>query len=292
MNVVSLFDGISCGQIALQKAGVEVSNYIASEIDKFPISITQSRYPNTKQIGDVSKIKSGYLPKIDLLIGGSPCQSLSRSGDGSGFNGKSKLFWEYVRILKQENPKYFFLENVTMKKEWEEIITKTLKVKPIIINSKLVSAQKRNRLYWTNIPNIKQPIDKKIKLLDIVSGNHKIINNHPLIIKKDGNDFYIKNGTKKGYLIANEGDGVNLEFPTSKTRRGRVAKQKTNTLNTGCNYGMILEGNLVELNINDYELLQTLPMNYTCGISESQRKKAIGNGWTIDVIVEFFKQLR
>ena len=123
MNVLSLFDGMSCGQIALNKLGIKYDNYFASEIDKYAIKVTQNNYPNTKQIGSVTEVKGEDLPKIDLLFGGSPCQSFSRAGDGSGFDGSSKLFWEYVRILKETKPKYFLLENVIMRKEWEQVIS-------------------------------------------------------------------------------------------------------------------------------------------------------------------------
>ena len=132
-NVLSLFDGMSCGQIALNKAGIDYTNYYASEIDKYAIKITQKNYPSTIQVGDVTLLKGSTLPKIDLLIGGSPCQSFSNAGDGSGFDGKSKLFWEYVRLLKETKPKYFFLENVKMKKEWCDIISKELGIEPINI---------------------------------------------------------------------------------------------------------------------------------------------------------------
>lgn len=169
LNVLSLFDGISCGQVALERAGIKVNNYFASEIDKNAIKVTMANYPNTIQIGDVRNIDVKTLPKIDLLIGGSPCQNLSIAGNGKGLEGeKSCLFYEYARILKEIKPKYFLLENVKMKKENEEIITNIMGVKPIIINSSLVSAQNRVRLYWTNIPNIEQPKDLKILLNDII----------------------------------------------------------------------------------------------------------------------------
>ena len=167
MNVLSLFDGMSCGQIALNKLGIKYSNYFASEIDKHAMKVTQSNYPNTKQIGSVLGVKGVDLPKIDLLFGGSPCQSFSRAGDGSGFDGKSKLFWEFIRVLNEVKPKYFLLENVVMKKEWEQVITDTLEVSPVRINSNLLSAQNRDRLYWTNIPNTTIPRDKGIELADI-----------------------------------------------------------------------------------------------------------------------------
>lgn len=291
INVLSLFDGMSCGQIALDKLGIKVNNYFASEIDKYAMQVTQKNYPNTKQIGSVVDVKANQLPKIDLLYGGSPCQSFSRSGDGSGFDGKSKLFWEFVRVLKEVKPTYFLLENVVMKKEWQDVITESLGVEPIQICSSKFSAQKRQRLYWTNLPvEDTFAIDKNITLKDIVAGGREEIINSPLVLDSYNNgSFKIKNATKQGFLIASNGDSVNLEVPKSKTRRGRVGIGKTNTLNTACNYGMIRDNKLIKLNINDFEALQTLPKNYTQGVSDNQRKKMIGNGWTVDVIAHIFK---
>lgn len=169
MNVLSLFDGMSCGQLALERAGIKVDNYFASEIDKYAIQITQKNYPNTIQLGDVTQWYEWDLPQIDLLIGGSPCQGFSVSGKGLNFNDpRSKLFFEFTNVLLAVKPKYFLLENVKMKPEWERIITNSLGVEPIEINSALVSAQNRKRLYWTNIPNVTQPNDKGIMLKDII----------------------------------------------------------------------------------------------------------------------------
>lgn len=168
MNVLSLFDGMSCGQIALNRAGVKYDNYFASEIDKPAIKVTMANYPNTIQIGSVLGVKSSDLPKIDLLIGGSPCQGFSFAGKQLNFEDpRSSLFFEYVRLLKECSPKYFLLENVKMKKEYQDVITEYLEVEPITINSNLLSAQNRTRYYWTNIPNIEQPKDKGILLKDI-----------------------------------------------------------------------------------------------------------------------------
>lgn len=293
MNVLSLFDGVSCGQLALQRAGVEVENYFASEIDKHAISVTQHHFPNTVQLGSVVGLDTSTLPTIDLLIGGSPCQSFSRSGDNTGFDGKSGLFWEYVRILNEVKPTYFLLENVVMKKEWENIITEAIGFEPIMIDSKFFSAQKRQRLYWTNIPLDKNIEDRNVNILDILipNGDEKIINDHILVLDINEEGFKIKNGTKTGYLYAKEGDCVNLEFPKSKNRRGRVSNGKTNTLNTACNYGVVVNGNLRELNITEYERLQTLPDGYTSLISLNQRKNVLGNGWTVDVISYIFQNI-
>jgi DNA (cytosine-5)-methyltransferase 3A len=293
MNVLSLFDGISCGQIALNRAGIEYNKYFASEIDKHAITVTQHHYPNTIQLGSIVGLDTKTLPKIDLVIGGSPCQSFSRSGDNSGFDGKSGLFWEYIRVLNEVKPKYFLLENVVMKKEWEKIITDTIGFEPTMIDSKFFSAQKRQRLYWTNIPFDKNIEDRNINILDILKpiGDECTINNNPVVLEINEGIFKIKNGTKIGYLFAKNGDCVNLEFPKSKSRRGRVSNGKTNTLNTACNYGVIVNDNLRELNILEYERLQTLPDGYTAIAPLNQRKKMIGNGWTIDVISHIFKGL-
>jgi site-specific DNA-cytosine methylase len=173
MNVLSLFDGMSCGQIALKKLGAKVDNYYASEIDKYAISIVEKNFPNTIHLGDVTKITSvPYNVKIDLLIGGSPCQGFSKSGNRLNFEDpRSKLFFEFVRILKLTKPKYFMLENVVMNKESRDIISEYLGVEPIEINSNLVSAQSRRRLYWTNIPNVTVPEDKGIVIRDILEDN-------------------------------------------------------------------------------------------------------------------------
>ena len=204
MNVLSLFDGMSCGQQALERANITVDNYYASEIDKYAIQVTMHNYPNTKQLGSVTDLDGHSLPKIDLLMGGSPCQSFSFAGkrkgmatkceteiltledylklksDGYEFEGQSYLFWEYMRILKEVKPKYFLLENVMMGEKWELILSKAIGVNPVEINSALVSAQNRRRLYWTNIgltpqglfgdllPTIKQPKDKGILLKDVL----------------------------------------------------------------------------------------------------------------------------
>lgn len=267
INVLSLFDGLSCGQIALERAGIKVSNYFASEIDKYAIQVTQKNYPNTIQIGDVTKVKGADLPNIDLLMGGSPCQSFSSFGDGSGLNGKSGLFWEFLRILKEVNPKYFLLENVNMKQEWKDIISKELGVKPISFNSNLVSAQNRDRLYWTNI-EFDLPEDKGIKYVDILD-NLPFRELKPFMFKKWGNKMRIDKG-------------VNW-----------VGNDKSNCLTTkNCHTNQYLlneDKSLMRLmNPNEFERLQTVPENYTECVSNTERYKMLGNGWTVDVIAHIF----
>lgn len=299
MNVLSLFDGMSCGQITLKELGIKVYNYYASEIDSDAIKVTQNNFPNTIQLGSVTELKhiDWSIDNIDLLIGGSPCQSFSRSGDGTGFNGKSGLFFEYVRVLKEiqkVNPNLkFMLENVVMKKEWEDIITKELGVEPIKIDSKLVSAQKRQRLYWTNINNINQPKDLKTTTRDIIDTNNTNIVEMPIdFMWIENGEYRVRNATKQGYLVVNDYDVVNLDFPNSKTRRGRVSKQKSNTLNTSCNQAIFLDGKLIKLSALECKRLQTIPDWYkTDFLSESKQKQLLGNGWTVEVIKHILKQL-
>ena len=169
MKVLSLFDGISCGRLALERAGIKVDKYYASEIDRYAIQVAKKNYPDTIQLGDCTKLNYLELLDVDLVIGGSPCQGFSFAGKQLNFNDpRSKLFFEFVRAVRTIRPKYFLLENVKMKKEYQDAISAELGVEPIEINSSLVSAQNRKRLYWTNIPNITQPADKGILLKDIV----------------------------------------------------------------------------------------------------------------------------
>lgn len=302
MNVLSLFDGISCGQVALERAGIKVDNYYASEIDKYAIQVTQKNYPNTIQLGDVEKIDfNEYIGKIDLLIGGSPCQGFSFAGKQLNFmDPRSRLFFKYVEALETIKPKYFLLENVKMKKEYQDVISQRLGLEPIEINSALVSAQNRVRLYWTNLPRIKQPQDKGI-FLETILENGEVDRDKAYCI--DANYFkgtnarqylcksrrqivwIIPEATKKGYIEVSNGDCVDLTFIKSQTRRGRLMINKSNCLTASkFNYCKVTNDWFRILTPIECERLQTLPDNYTAGISNSQRYKALGNGWTVDVI--------
>ena len=169
MNVLSLFDGMSCGRLALDRLGIKVDKYYASEIDKYAIQVASANYPDTIQIGDVCDVKGEDYPNIDLILGGSPCQGFSFAGHQLAFDDpRSALFFEFVRVLKEVNPKYFLLENVKMKKEFLDIISDQVGVEPILINSSLLSAQNRQRYYWTNIPGVEQPEDRGLVLKDIL----------------------------------------------------------------------------------------------------------------------------
>ena len=202
LNVLSLFDGMSCGRIALQRAGIKVENYFASEIDKHAIQVTQHNYPNTIQIGDVTKVKVSDLPKIDLLIGGSPCQGFSFAGKQLNFDDpRSKLFFEFVRLKNECNPTYFLLENVKMKKEYEDIITEYLGVKPIEICSSLFSAQQRKRLYWTNINVDLSKLPKSNNVIaDVLDLPIKNKRENKILMSKS--DFKVK--VRKNYIDKKE----------------------------------------------------------------------------------------
>ena len=265
MDVLSLFDGMSCGQIALERVGIKVENYFASEIDKYTIQVTQANYPNTKQLGSITELDGTKLPNVDLLFGGSPCQSFSIAGSGTGFDGKSKLFWEFVRVLKETNPKYFLLENVVMKKEWKQIITDALGVEPIAINSRLVCGANRPRLYWTNILNIEQPKDTDTKLIDVLENLD--FDREPYIENYRCNRA-INYKAEKFHTLLAEGGG--------RTRGIGI-----------CND----DGWWRKLTPIECERLQTVPDDYTNHVSDPQRYKMLGNGWTVDVIAHIFKGL-
>jgi len=277
MNVLSLFDGMSCGQIALNRAGIKYDNYFASEIDKHAIKVTQHNYPNTIQLGDVTQIKGSDLPKIDLLIGGSPCQGFSFAGKQLNFEDpRSKLFFEFIRLKNEINPRYFLLENVKMKKEFQNIITTLLGVEPIEIDSSLVSAQRRKRLYWTNIENIEKPIDKNINLRDILEKDYDYFICRSNVQVNSG---YSSN--KSVTLTAAMGMGGG-HIPML-IDEGFYQKFKKRYINGNDRIGLRL------LSIVECERLQTVPDNYTSHVSNTQRYKMLGNGWTVDVIAHIFR---
>ena len=413
MNVLSLFDGMSCGQQALERAGIKVDNYYASEIDKYAIKVTMANYPNTIQLGSVTQVDGYSLPKIDLLIGGSPCQSFSFAGKRKGmstkdeqeiltlehylqlkaedyeFEGQSYLFWEYMRLLNEVKPTYFLLENVMMGEKWEKVLTKAIGVKPIMINSALVSAQNRQRLYWTNIgmqPSglfgdlesiIEQPKDRGILLKDILQND---VDGRYYLSKKVTSRFQEYKGssnivgtTAPDFRTIGQRDEVYGEFgkmgclnatdykqpkqiliDTFNNKRlnktiekhkdsledgtmldsynQSIHKDKSITISTRVNASnsthivhslfsrtstngnggsghlskdgdksycldtansMAIENNqrIRRLTPIECERLQTVADNYTNYVSDSQRYKMLGNGWTIDVIAHIFSYL-
>ncbi len=430
--VLSLFDGISCGQEALKRAGISTRIFLASEIEKYPKMITRKNHPLTIQLGDVKNVVADDLPHVNLLMGGSPCQGFSFAGKQLNFDDpRSALFFEFVRLLKECKPDYFLLENVKMKQEYQDIISEHLGVEPVMINSALVSAQSRKRLYWTNIPGVGQPDDLQINLIDVLEedatepmlsniyggfkekrprvhtgksvtiraacgGGHipSVTIKQPKdkgivlkdILEESPEDYtlmsdkfvnrnkdagclvdsdkpkasslsameYVKNGrqgdyilcgrivgrkinpetgkrddynpdlkaeqrieprldeksgtlttvqkdnvlivpeaTKKGYTEIEDGDCFDATFMSSKTRRGRNMKDKSNCL-TAANYDYMRYEHPTyrKLTPKECERLQTLPDNYTEGVSNTQRYKALGNGWTVDVIVHLLQGLK
>jgi len=387
MNVLSLFDGMSCGQIALERARIKVDKYFASEIDKYAIKVTQHNYPDTIQLGDVTKVKGKDLPKIDLLIGGSPCQGFSFAGKQLAFDDpRSKLFFEFVRLKNECNPTYFMLENVKMKREFELIISRYVDVAPIEINSALVSAQNRTRLYWTNIANepfglfgdmqctIPQPKDKGILLHDILETDvpekyylsKKMLEWLTRHAEKRVTEFKQSDGSKKASCLTTTEAKQNLSNDyiiegcikfgrtdeAKQIRKKNMSKgkdytphsqkqitgldfDKMGTLTTAItkdnlifkqiykeNYMVLGDGyeqdNRAYLDngksgtldlkpmrqkvVDNYKIrrltplecerLQTVPDNYTSCVSDTQRYKMLGNGWTVDVVAYIFSYMK
>jgi DNA (cytosine-5)-methyltransferase 3A len=414
MNVLSLFDGMSCGQQALERAGIKVDNYFASEIDKYAIQVTMANYPNTNQLGSVVNVNGYSLPKIDILIGGSPCQSFSFAGkrkgmstkdeqeiltlnhylelksEGFEFEGQSYLFWEYMRLLNEVKPKYFLLENVMMGEKWEKVLSKAIGVKPIMINSALLSAQNRQRLYWTNIglePQglfgdldsiIDQPKDKGILLKDILeqnvsdkyfltekgvdrissynnserslndngkslclaAGYFKQGRDNQLIVDSSINNMVFnnkrlnqtiskhQNDLKHGTLIDSYNQSIHNDKSIIISTRVNASCQthivdnqkilggdfrydegfrwrengKSGTLATkgggsgsdisGCALAKLDNSTIRRLTPIECERLQTVNENYTAHVSDSQRYKMLGNGWTVDVIVHILNYIK
>jgi DNA (cytosine-5)-methyltransferase 3A len=391
MNVLSLFDGMSCGQQALERVGIKVDRYFASEIDKHAIKVTMANYPNTIQLGSVIDVKGSDLPNIDLLIGGSPCQSFSFAGkrkgmstkdeqeiltlehylqlksEGYEFEGQSYLFWEYMRLLNECKPKYFLLENVEMGEKWEKVLSKAIGLNGIHINSALVSAQNRKRIYWTNIGHepgglfgdlvckIEQPKDRGILLKDILEKevdekyylSDKMISgflehNKRHIEEKNQTGFNWKptDGNKKANTLranaalcpTDNSVIVHNTMPRSSTTgkggTGPLSRNdgKTYCLDTGntnaieikaIHIGMtekftsesesgeaftIIKNHCHGIKINnsrirrltplECERLQTVKDNYTNHVSDSQRYKMLGNGWTVDVIAHIFSYIK
>jgi DNA (cytosine-5)-methyltransferase 3A len=277
MNVLSLFDGISCGQIALNKANIPYDNYYASEIKPHAIKCTLDNYPNTIQLGDILNLKGSDLPKIDLFIGGSPCKGISRlNKNQEGLeHSESRLFWEYIRLLDEVKPKYYLLENTHGNKEATNTITETLGIKPISINSKLVSAQNRPRYYWTNIPDIKQPIDKGITTNDIFDYSGVLADECRV---KWLNSESGKKSVKNGYTKVNP-------YPKSGCLTA-LGHKKWNE-----NY-LYRDGVYRYLSQTEIEKLQTLPVGYTKILSYDDAYDCIGDGWTVDVIAHIFENLK
>jgi len=289
MNILSLFDGMSCGRIALDRAGFNVGKYYASEIDKYAIQVTQANWPETIQLGDVTKWREWGIDwsSIDLLIGGSPCQGFSFAGKQLAFNDpRSKLLFVYVDILnhiKSKNQKVkFLLENVKMKKEYMDVITRFLGVEPVFINSALVSAQNRQRFYWANW-NIDQPEDKNITLTDILeAGSPEGTNPAAIVGRKLDED-----GKRNDSLDSKPVQCLEVHEHGKSRCLSTVAKNTVvSDLRAGRYPGSKAYRKLTPI---ECERLQTVPDNYTNHVSNTQRYKMLGNGWTVDVIAHIFR---
>ena len=300
INVLSLFDGISCGQVALERAGIKVNNYFASEIDKHAIKVTQSNYPNTKQIGDVTSVKVNDLPNIDLLMGGSPCQGFSFSGKQLNFEDpRSKLFFEFVRLIEEVKPKYWLLENVVMKQEYQDVISQHLGVEPVKLNSALTSAQNRVRLYWANF-DITEPTDQGIGLEDVLEATEMI---GPSAIR----GRRLNKATILGRRLDERGKRQDYDktVPITQCLEVRASnRDKSNCLTTVAKDTVLTTMEVGrhpdafnrKLPFRNYTKIErcrlmNLPDNYCDEISDNQTVKATGNGWEIGMITHIFNQM-
>ena len=282
INVLSLFDGISCGHIALDKAGIPINKYYASEIDKYAIKVTNKNYPETINLGDVTTVSGElFTEKIDLLIGGSPCQGFSQAGKMKNFDDpRSKLFWEYVRILQEVKPKYFLLENVVMKQEWQDIISEALGVKPIMIDSSLTSAATRKRLYWTNIPGVGQPEDLGITFGDI---RERDVQEGSIYYTDKGLDWIRRHEKRTGKTLRIIGDSDKMQMLEASMYK-KYSSQRF--------FGIEDTHGLRYITVTECERCMNVPDGYTDCCSNTQRYKQLGNGWEVNTITHIFRILK
>ena len=298
MNVLSLFDGVSCGRLALERAGVKVSAYYSSEIDEHAITISQRHYPEIHQLGDVTGWRDWTLPKIDLLMAGSPCQGFSFNGKRLALDDpRSRLFWEFVAVLERVKPRWFLLENVRMEPEHAAVITNALGVQPRIINSSLMSAQHRIRYYWTNIPCTTPP-DLNIRLADVLDAPVECAG---ALAKLDkGNKTmarYATDATTERFLVKKVGSVSRWRawdrICETRTKSNTLLTAGQSIANTGAtNIAYFTPEGRVALrpiSITEAERLQTLPPGYTDGVSITHRHRAVGNGWTVDIVAHLLK---
>ena len=324
INVLSLFDGMSCARIAFEQAGINVENYLSSEVDEFAIEVADYNYPEDKEkrLGDVREVKGENLSIVKnrsrkiAIVGGSPCQGFSFIGkmkgavtncnveittleqylklkeEGFEFSGQSYLVWEFIRLVKDVKPDYFFLENVEMSKKWEYVIDEALKVKGKFVCSSLVSAQNRKRMYWTNIKQEENIKDKKIFIKDILEDDV-------------GEKYYLREKAIKRLegrlnleeLKAKHSEGVFLCVDSN----GRIDEFKTGVLPQRYHKGVenfgsspfLFDGKRYRrFTPMECEKLQTVPHDFTKCVSDSQRYRMLGNGWTVEVPAHFFKNIK
>ena len=316
---------MSCGRLALKKLGIEPELYMASEVDRNAIKVAQSNFPATKHIGDVTKVRGKDLPRPDVLIGGSPCQGFSFAGNQLNFqHPESKLFFEYARLLEECSPRFYLLENVVMKKEYEDIISGILGTKPILINSNLLSAQNRKRLYWTNIEGIEQPENKNIgwgsvrqsgekahkhfythKAMQWLA-NESIKKGRPLTVHRNDEKMQMleanhhkKYSSQRFFAVADDDPGLDqTKFPVygeKNTDPGplniRLESGVLIATKNGKDHEVTRKGDLPSgrfalryVTPTECERLQTVPEGCTASVSDTQRYRMLGNGWTVDVV--------
>jgi len=335
MNVLSLFDGMSCGMLALDRLGIKVDKYYASEIDKYAMQVSAANYPEIIQVGDVCDLKSKDFKDIDLILAGSPCQGFSFAGKQLAFDDpRSALFFEFIRLLKEIKPKYFLLENVKMKKEYLQIISEqvsacypeiTFGIEPIFINSSLVSAQSRQRYYWTNIPNVEQPKERGIVLKDILEDgfdterdkSHCLDANYykgssvENYFKKSRRQMVFKDSQQNSMVLAPQKlveikagafrarsldeNGKRVAWKDVKPKQVLETRkdEKSNSITSVQKDNVLTKDEVYwrKLTPIECERLQTVPDNYTNHVSNTQRYKMLGNGWTIEVIAHILKNM-
>ena len=282
--VLSLFDGMSAGRIALERAGIPVKAYYASEIDKHAIKVSKANWNDVIQIGDVTKVsyKDGVLHtengdfnvgEIDLVIGGSPCQSISNLGKGEGLDGKSGLFWHFHRVLNEVKPEHFILENVSGNKDALQAMNTAMGTDYIEFNSNLVSAQNRKRLYWTNI-EFELPVNQGITLVDVLD-----VTLHETSKVTPG---------RLRWLLSDKGqECIKKKYAVIDPMRANCLTARSDA-SWNSNY-VTRDGAITKLSCNEYEKLQTVPVDYTSSVKPTERYKMLGNGWTVDVIVHILK---
>ena len=290
MKVVSMFDGISCGRVALERAGIPVERYVAFEIEPSAIAVSKDNYPSIEHCGDVTTADFTKYKGFDRVIAGSPCQGFSVAGKQLNFEDpRSKLFFEFVRALKEIQPKYFLLENVCMRKEYEDVITSYLGVEPIKIDSKLVSGGLRNRIYWTNIPNVTMPEDRGITFSSIIDSGMVELDKAYCLTLRRGNarDYFKKHQSNivyepnpNGKYLVENGE-ITIIFEKSPNKSPFTFGVK------------VPDGryDIRPISRNESERLQTLPDNYTKAITEAKACDCLGNGWTVDVIAHILSGL-
>jgi len=300
MNVLSLFDGMSCGRIALDRAGIKIDKYYSSEIKDYAIKVANINYPMDKKyrLGDITKIKTTNLPNIDLLIGGSPCQDFSGANkERLGTKGlKSGLFYEYVRILKEATPKYFLLENVRMKKEHQNIISELLGCEPIVINSELVAPHLRHRLYWTNISFYEMPKDKGLCLNDFLMQGYSDRRKARTLLESDSRPLstpikmchrYFNTGFTTLIFKSEEHFNI-IKKHFDIYFKGKSAKEIDLLI---VDMDLSLYDGVRYMTNTEREACQTVPIGYTNTLTQNEAACILGDGWTVDVIAYIFSHI-